>query len=94
VATVAGLLDDPAPEVRGAAVWALRRLDAGRWEAERGARFNLESDDTVRNEWLLPDVIPAEVPGSTLRLATSLKPLAQPARTGRPRHKAGVTKGN
>ncbi|MES2442967.1 MAG: tRNA epoxyqueuosine(34) reductase QueG [Pseudomonadota bacterium] len=52
VAPVAALLGDPAPEVRGAAVWALRRLDAGRWEAERGARLPVEMDEVVRSEWL------------------------------------------
>ncbi|WP_375427840.1 tRNA epoxyqueuosine(34) reductase QueG [uncultured Sphingomonas sp.] len=44
------LLDDPAPVVRGAAVWALGRLDAARWVAERW-RVAQEQDDDVRAEW-------------------------------------------
>ena len=46
------LLDDPDPQVRGAAVWALRRLDpaeAARLEAKLLPR---ETDPTVRDEWL------------------------------------------
>ena len=35
VDAVTSLLDDPDPVVRGAAVWALSRLDPGRFEAER-----------------------------------------------------------
>jgi epoxyqueuosine reductase len=49
---VAALLGDAAPEVRGAAVWALRRLDGGRWEAERALRLAVERDEEVRGEWL------------------------------------------
>ncbi len=49
---VAALLGDAAPEVRGAAVWALRRLDAVRWEVERAVRWAAEFDPAVRNEWL------------------------------------------
>jgi epoxyqueuosine reductase len=52
VEPAAALLDDPDPVVRGAAVWALRRLDAGRWEAERVARLAAEIDEDVRGEWL------------------------------------------
>ena len=48
---VADLLDDPAPVVRGAAVWALARLDPARWIAERVARVDPETDATVRAEW-------------------------------------------
>jgi len=48
---VAALLDDPDPVVRGAAVWALRRLDAARWGAERAARLEAETDEGVRAEW-------------------------------------------
>ncbi len=43
------LLEDPAPVVRGAAVWALRRLDGARLEALRGARE--EADPSVLAEW-------------------------------------------
>jgi epoxyqueuosine reductase len=52
VAPVAALLDDPDPVVRGAAVWALRRLDSARWESERVARLPAEVDEDVRGEWL------------------------------------------
>ncbi|MET0246931.1 MAG: tRNA epoxyqueuosine(34) reductase QueG [Sphingomonas sp.] len=48
---VAGLLDDPSPEVRGAAVWALGRLDPARWRVERDARALAEADASVREEW-------------------------------------------
>ncbi|MFS0737352.1 tRNA epoxyqueuosine(34) reductase QueG [Sphingomonas sp. 1P06PA] len=48
---VAALLDDPTPVVRGAAAWALARIDAARWQAEREARQAGEPDATVRAEW-------------------------------------------
>ena len=48
---VAGLLDDPSPIVRGAAAWALGRLDRGRFESERAIRCAREADQAVRNEW-------------------------------------------
>ncbi len=51
IAPVAALLDDPAPVVRGAAVWALGRLDAARWHAERSARIAAEADSEVLAEW-------------------------------------------
>ncbi len=51
VGQVAGLLDDPSPEVRGAAIWALGRLDAVRWSAERERRAGAEREETVREEW-------------------------------------------
>ncbi|MNS96476.1 Epoxyqueuosine reductase [compost metagenome] len=51
IAPVEALLDDPAPVVRGAAVWALSRLDAGRFEALREARWAVEEDATVKSEW-------------------------------------------
>nr|WP_084506815.1 tRNA epoxyqueuosine(34) reductase QueG [Geminicoccus roseus] len=50
---VAERLDDPAPVVRGAAVWALRRLageDAIRVECVR--RLEAEADPEVRAEWM------------------------------------------
>lgn len=50
-APVARLLDDPAPVVRGAAVWALGRLDAERFAGERGVRLAGEADADVRAEW-------------------------------------------
>jgi epoxyqueuosine reductase len=46
---VAALLDDPAPVVRGAAVWALARLDRKRFERERETR--VEADKEVWSEW-------------------------------------------
>jgi epoxyqueuosine reductase len=46
--TVAALLDDPAPVVRGAAVWALARLAPVRLDAEARAD---DPDPDVRGEW-------------------------------------------
>jgi epoxyqueuosine reductase len=44
-------LDDPEPLIRGAAIWALRRLDPKQAEAVRLDREGLESDSSVRDEW-------------------------------------------
>ncbi|MGJ3231723.1 MAG: tRNA epoxyqueuosine(34) reductase QueG [Oceanicaulis sp.] len=44
-------LGDDSALVRGAAVWALSRLDRSRFEAERGARLPAETDGEVRAEW-------------------------------------------
>ena len=44
-------LDDASALVRGAAVWALRRLDPARFDAERAVRREPESDPEVRAEW-------------------------------------------
>lgn len=52
VAPVVRLLDDSVPVVRGAAAWALSRLDPARFAAERTARIAGEKDDIVRAEWL------------------------------------------
>jgi epoxyqueuosine reductase len=52
VAQLLPLLDDPAPIVRGAAIWALAELDEERWAEERTRRFDAEGDDGVRSEWL------------------------------------------
>ncbi|WP_416896267.1 MAG: tRNA epoxyqueuosine(34) reductase QueG [Minwuia sp.] len=50
--SVSEKLDDSAPLVRGAAVWALGRLaDAGRFAVERDARLPDETDEDVRREW-------------------------------------------
>ena len=47
---IARLLGDPAPVVRGTAVWALARLDPARLERERW-RADAEADEAVRAEW-------------------------------------------
>ncbi len=54
VEQVAGLLDDPSPLVRGAAVWALERLDRERFEGERTIRLVREEDRAVEREWAAP----------------------------------------
>lgn len=48
---VLALLDDGDPVVRGAAAWALSRLDQGRFAVERARRRDSESDSDVRAEW-------------------------------------------
>ncbi len=53
VPAVVALLDDPAPVVRGAAIWALGRLDRERFEKEQIVRASTEDDDNVRPEWEL-----------------------------------------
>ncbi|WP_157216063.1 tRNA epoxyqueuosine(34) reductase QueG [Flavisphingomonas formosensis] len=53
VEPLVSLLDDAAPLVRGAAIWALARLDGDRFARERPARFAAEPDETVRDEWQL-----------------------------------------
>ena len=45
------LLDDPAPLVRGAAVWALGRVAPSLFEVERDRRLSGETDPTVVEEW-------------------------------------------
>ena len=44
-------LSDPNPVVRGAAIWALGRLDYARFETEKAARFTAETNESVRAEW-------------------------------------------
>ncbi|MEP6565766.1 MAG: tRNA epoxyqueuosine(34) reductase QueG [Mesorhizobium sp.] len=52
--SVRALLDDASPLVRGAAVWALSRLVPETEFADRAATaVKTESDEAVRNEWLL-----------------------------------------
>jgi len=51
VPAVLALLDDPAPVVRGAAIWALERLDPFRARDERASRIALETDPQVAAEW-------------------------------------------
>ncbi len=48
------LLDDASPLVRGAAVWALGRLDPARFEAEKADRYGAEPDVSVAAEWDQP----------------------------------------
>jgi epoxyqueuosine reductase len=45
------LLDDASPLVRGAAVWALGRLDAQRLAEVAGTHRARETDEMVRDEW-------------------------------------------
>ncbi|WP_425402377.1 tRNA epoxyqueuosine(34) reductase QueG [Kaistia adipata] len=45
------LLEDPAPVVRGAAVWALSRLAPDEFERVRMAAQAAESDEAVKEEW-------------------------------------------
>jgi epoxyqueuosine reductase len=45
------LLDDASPLVRGAAVWALGRLDRARLAGQADARRAAESDPHVSDEW-------------------------------------------
>jgi epoxyqueuosine reductase len=49
--SVERLLADDAALVRGAAVWALRHLDPGRFETLRAAHSPREIDPTVQAEW-------------------------------------------
>jgi epoxyqueuosine reductase len=50
--SAAALLDDPAPLVRGIAVWALRELlPPSELAAVKASRLPLESDAEVRSEW-------------------------------------------
>jgi len=60
VAPVVALLDDADPVVRGAAVWALARLDPDRATIERALRAATEADPQVQAEWRLADA-PARV---------------------------------
>ena len=52
VTALVPLLEDEAPTVRGAAIWALERLDPERFAAERENRLPGERDESVRCEWL------------------------------------------
>ncbi len=55
LASVRARLDDPSPLVRGAAAWALWRLDPAAWRAEAPARRAAEPDPDAREEWA-PDL--------------------------------------
>jgi epoxyqueuosine reductase len=63
-------LDDLNPIVRGAAVWALRQLDAERFGRERETRLERENDHDVRSEWI--PVVPAQAGISASRSQPSL----------------------
>ena len=52
IASLMPLLDDPAPVVRGMAVWALARLDGARFAKEKAARMEPETDPSVLAEWM------------------------------------------
>ncbi|MDP3459778.1 MAG: tRNA epoxyqueuosine(34) reductase QueG, partial [Hyphomonas sp.] len=45
------LLEDASPLVRGAAIWALARLDPARFAAEKARRRNAEHDTSAQEEW-------------------------------------------
>ena len=52
IPTARRALDDTAPLVRGAAVWALRELlPSPEFEGLRSVRLPGETDDSVRREW-------------------------------------------
>ena len=53
-ASVVPHLSDFQPVVRGAAVWALSRLDSARFDTEKAARLPQERDSDVRAEWANP----------------------------------------
>ncbi len=50
-APVRNRLGDPEPLVRGAAVWALARLDDAVFRSEKAARSEQETDSDVLDEW-------------------------------------------
>ena len=50
-AAARSLIDDASPLVRGAAAWALSRLDPGGFAALASGRIALESDPDARAEW-------------------------------------------
>jgi epoxyqueuosine reductase len=64
VPRIVPLLDDGAPVVRGAAAWALSRLDPAAFEIEGHRRIPLETDEDVRAEWAAPDCLPSATFGS------------------------------
>ena len=57
VEPIAALLDDEAPVVRGAAIWALSRLDPACFFTERARRETTEHDAEVRAEWSLSELL-------------------------------------
>ena len=71
-ADAARLIDDASPLVRGAAVWALARLDAQRLNAIASARAN-ENDPLVRDEWTAALGNGAKAREACLRAETELR---------------------
>jgi epoxyqueuosine reductase len=53
VPQVSTLLNDPSAVVRGAAIWALARLDQPRFRDEKDRRRDIEADSAVVAEWAL-----------------------------------------
>jgi epoxyqueuosine reductase len=51
IGPVARHLDDPDPIVRGAAIWAVGRLDPHRFQMERSIRQLHETENGARSEW-------------------------------------------
>ena len=62
-ATAEALLDDGSALVRGAAVWALTRLDPARAETLRAAAEPAETEPDVRAEWAAPRYGPSTSSG-------------------------------
>jgi epoxyqueuosine reductase len=60
-------LDDLSPVVRGAAVWALSRLDGATFTREGNGRFGAEADDLVRREWSAAGLYSAALAPSSSR---------------------------
>jgi epoxyqueuosine reductase len=75
VAEAESRLADPSPLVRGAAIWALGRLDPQRLATLAPTHRSNETDPVVEDEWaaaitvagITPGVIPAERPGASPR---------------------------
>ena len=53
ISSLLPLLQDDAPVVRGAAVWALGRLDAARFAEQKAALMDRETDPDVLAEWMM-----------------------------------------
>jgi epoxyqueuosine reductase len=67
------LLDDPSPVVRGAAVWALSRLEApAGFAALRAVRLAPEPDEAVRREWTQGRLPAQDAPAHEAQLADAL----------------------
>ncbi|KCZ56421.1 hypothetical protein HY29_09005 [Hyphomonas beringensis] len=53
ISSLLPLLQDDVPVVRGAAVWALGRLDAARFAEQKAALMDRETDPDVLAEWMM-----------------------------------------